>query len=129
MDELIKRFYGKHPDKPDEKKTRVIKRSDSISVVHGDVNKILVEYFVSTDRMHCGIFTIPANSRGERTPPHEGDEFYYVLKGEGVLSVEDEQFYRISESESGYLPAGSNHYWLNFSDKKLEVLFVLAPEM
>ena len=122
-------FYGKLPDEPGDKKVRVIKRDESIPMVCGDINKILVEYFVSTDRMHCGIFTVPPNSRGEDTPPHEGDEFYYVIKGQGVLAVEEKQYYRIGAGESGYLPAGYNHYWLNFSEETLEVLFVLAPDM
>jgi oxalate decarboxylase/phosphoglucose isomerase-like protein (cupin superfamily) len=39
------------------------------------------------------------------------------------------QFYGIREKESGYLPAGYSHYWVNFSDETLEVLFVLAPDM
>lgn len=130
MDKALDFFYGKYPDEPNQKKVRVLKRDKSIPVVSGTANKILVEFFISNNCMHCGIFTIAPNSRGEETPSHKGDEFYYVLSGNGVLHVvEEEKSYRINEKEVGYLPAGFRHYWLNFSNVPLEVLFVIAEDI
>ncbi len=122
-------FEGIYPDKPEEKKVRVIGKDKRIPTVHGEVHKILIEFMVSTDRMHGGIFEIGPHSQGDETPPHRGDEFYYVLQGEGILCVEGNEYYKILEEEAGYLPSGFTHYWLNLSDKTLRVLFVIAPEL
>ncbi|GEM_PF-2790577 len=129
MAEKTPDFIGNYPDPPGEKSVRVIPKDKRIPFVHGEAHKILVDYMVSTDRMHGGIFEIGPHSRGEETPPHKGDEFYYVLQGEGLLCVENERYYRIREEEAGYLPAGYMHYWLNLSDTTLRVLFVIAPDL
>jgi mannose-6-phosphate isomerase-like protein (cupin superfamily) len=123
------KFYGEYPDKPNDKKVRVISKNKRIPVVNGTLNKILIEFFVSTDNMHCGIFEIAPNSRGDEVSPHEGDEFYYILQGKGIFCVNGDDYYTVEEEEACYLPAGSKHYWLNFSDEKLRVLFVVAPDL
>jgi quercetin dioxygenase-like cupin family protein len=122
-------FLGNYPDPPNEKAIRVIGKDKRIPFVQGEKHKILVDFMVSTDRMHGGIFEIAPHSQGEETPPHKGDEFYYVLQGEGLLCVEGERYYRMGEEDAGYLPSGYTHYWLNLSDGTLRVLFVIAPEL
>jgi mannose-6-phosphate isomerase-like protein (cupin superfamily) len=129
MPEHKRDFFGNYPDPPDKKSIRVIGKDKRVPLVQGDVHKILVDFMVSTDRMHCGIFEIGPHCRGEQTPPHKGDEFYYVIQGEGELCVEGENSRRMVEEEAGYLPSGYTHYWINLSDRTLRVLFAIAPEL
>lgn len=122
-------FYGRYPFAPENKRCVKIDQTVRRPWLIGSENKMLIEYLVSTDRMHSGIFTLAPNSRGDPSPPHEGDELFYVLSGNGVLVIDDNEHYIIRAEEAFYMPAGHRHQWFNCSTDELIVLWIVAPQL
>ena len=122
-------FYGKHPFPPEAKKCIKVDQTVRLPWLIGERNKMFVEYLVSTDRMHSGIFRLAPNSYDDPSPPHKGDELFYVLQGSGVLLVDDEDYYLVHQGEAFYLPAGHRHQWFNCFGDEFVVLWVVAPEL
>lgn len=122
-------WQGKYPFKPEDKRCMVISEKDRLPLIHGEEKKGLIEIFASTDKIHYGIFYVSPFDNLDPSAPHKGDEVYYILKGEGVVAVDDSQTYTVKEGEGFYLPAGLKHQWYNFSGERLDVLWALAPEL
>ncbi|MCD6508469.1 cupin domain-containing protein [Candidatus Poribacteria bacterium] len=122
-------WQGVYPCKPEEKKPVVITEDKKISLIHGVEKKGLVEIFVSSDKIHFGIFYVSPFDHLDPSAPHEGDEVYYILEGEGVVLIEDKDVYAVKEGDAFYLPEGLKHQWFNFSGKRLAVLWALAPKL
>ncbi len=59
-------------------------------------------------------------------PPHEGDEFGYVLSGAIVLHIGDEQ-HRVRRGESFYYSPKQTHYLENTGAQAARILWVAAP--
>lgn len=59
---------------------------------------------------------------------HEGEEFYYVLKGSAVFIIEGVE-HRINEGETIHFPSSKNHQVQNREDIALEMLCVLTPSL
>jgi len=57
---------------------------------------------------------------------HEGEEFYYVIKGKAVFILEDEE-YIINEGESIHYPSLLKHKTMNREDEELIMLSVVTP--
>lgn len=59
-------------------------------------------------------------------PPHEGEEFGYVVNGSIYLHV-GEAKYKVKKDESFYFKANSNHYISNAGKTKARVIWVSTP--
>lgn len=59
---------------------------------------------------------------------HEGEEFYYVLKGTAEFIIEDKTFY-VKQGETIHYPSTLPHTLKNPFDEELEVLSVLTPRI
>lgn len=57
---------------------------------------------------------------------HEGEEFYYILKGKARFVIEGKE-YTIGEGETIHFPSGKRHYMQNPENQELEMLCVLSP--
>ncbi len=122
-------WEGCYPCPPDEKKCTVIHPDERFSVIHGEENKGLIDIFVSTDKVHFGIFYVSPFAHLDASAPHEGDEAYYVMSGEGAVVVNDMETYRIKAGDAFYLPAGLKHQWFNFGGERMDIVWAVAPKL
>ena len=108
-----------------------------LKVIHGSKNHILIDFFISNDFVHFGKIKIP---KGIHSDPetHKGDEVLFVLNGTLTIQVYDEdqseesvlhETYKVEEGEQFLIPEGFKHRYLNFSDKVVEAIFGIAPDL
>lgn len=57
---------------------------------------------------------------------HEGEEFYYVTKGEAVFILDDEEF-RVGQGESIHYPSSVRHRIANRNDTELVMICIITP--
>ncbi len=122
-------WQGVYPCEPGQKKPVVITNEKKVALLHGEKKKGLVEVFVSSDHIHFGVFYVSPFDHLDASAPHGGDEVYYILKGEGVVLIEDEVTYTVRTGEGFYLPAGTKHQWFNFKEERLDVIWAVAPKL
>lgn len=122
-------WQGCYPCPPDKKKCVVIRPEERLSIIHGDENKGLIDIFVSSDMLHFGIFYVSPFSHLDASAPHEGDEAYYIMSGEGVVMVEDGETYHVKAGDAFYLPKGHKHQWFNFGKERLDIIWAVAPKL
>jgi len=124
------------PQARKEKKILVIKPKETLDVIHGSQNHMLVSFAVSNDFIHFGSLTIPS---GVKTDPevHQGDEVFYVLEG-SVSVVINSPKEKESVSKSRFemncgqrflIPEGTYHSYLNLSTKPAKLIFGIAPDL
>lgn len=59
---------------------------------------------------------------------HPGEEFYYVLKGEVIFSINGNE-YHLFEGESIHFPSNLTHQWKNPSSYNTKMLSILTPAL
>ncbi|MBI0579486.1 helix-turn-helix transcriptional regulator [Neobacillus cucumis] len=57
---------------------------------------------------------------------HPGEEFYYVLEGALILSIDGEEYF-LREGESIHFPSTLPHMWENPLDKEVVLFSVVTP--
>jgi len=124
-------FHGKHPFPPSEKKPTLITRDKIVTFAYG--NKPHLDFnwlFVSTDKLHVGIYQIPPGGRFEPSDVHAGDELYYILKGTlTMFNPETGDVHKVSKGEVLLIPKDGWHQGHNFTDEVVTILFAIAPLM
>jgi mannose-6-phosphate isomerase-like protein (cupin superfamily) len=78
------------------------------------------EVFFDTPSLELGVYVLVAPDPDDQEP-HDRDEVYVVLEGEGVLTVEGEE-QRLGPGDAAFVAAGDDH---RFSGYERIVLFVL----
>jgi mannose-6-phosphate isomerase-like protein (cupin superfamily) len=78
------------------------------------------EVFFDTPSLELGVYVLVAPDPDDQEP-HDRDEVYVVLEGEGVLTVEGED-QRLGPGDAAFVAAGDDH---RFSGYERLVLFVL----
>ncbi len=134
-------LLGKYPISGEEarknKRLIHIPPEKMLNLIHGKENHILVSFFVSNDFVHFGKIKIP---KGIYSDPetHKGDEVLFVLQGKLTVQVynDDEEdtgvlheSYEIHPQEQFFIPEGSKHRYLNFSNEIVEAVFGIAPDL
>jgi transcriptional regulator with XRE-family HTH domain len=72
------------------------------------------------------LVTVKPNSGLEEPYSHEGEEFAYVVEGELIFTVGDEE-YRLGTGDSIHLLSSVPHAICNDSDEPAKILWVLTP--
>jgi mannose-6-phosphate isomerase-like protein (cupin superfamily) len=78
------------------------------------------EIFFDSPSIELGVYVLVAPEPDDQEP-HDRDEVYVVLEGEGVLTVEGKE-QLLGPGDAAVVAAGDDH---RFSDYKRMVLFVL----
>jgi len=65
----------------------------------------------------------PGNMIEEHIDPLE--EIYFVLRGRGIMQVEDEKR-EVRQGDAVWIPAGSSHSLKNHTDERTEILVIAA---
>jgi mannose-6-phosphate isomerase-like protein (cupin superfamily) len=74
--------------------------------------------------LELGVYVLVA-PEPDRQQPHEDDEVYVVLEGNGTLEVEDERV-DLSEGQAVYVPAGAEHRFVGYEQLAVVVIFQRA---
>lgn len=78
------------------------------------------------NQMEPILIEINPGGESQPLPPHEGEEFGYVLKGSIVLCLGDKR-YKVKTGGSFCLHPASEHYLKNTSKSPAKVLWVSTP--
>jgi len=77
-------------------------------------------------KMEPLILRVKPNTIDAEECQHEGEEFYYVIKGRAVFLIEDQE-YIVGEGESIHYPSRLKHKTLNRENEELVMLNVTVP--
>jgi len=76
--------------------------------------------------MEPHLFRIAPRAGSGESYSHEGEEFLFVLRGELIISVEDDE-YRLKTGDSFYFDSTTRHRWRNPGTKETCVLWINTP--
>jgi DNA-binding transcriptional MerR regulator/mannose-6-phosphate isomerase-like protein (cupin superfamily) len=76
--------------------------------------------------MEPHLFRIAPRAGSGESYSHDGEEFLFVLRGELIISVEDEEF-RLKTGDSFYFESTTRHQWRNPGAKEAQVLWINTP--
>ena len=79
----------------------------------------------SSPGIEMGVYVLVA-PEPDRQQPHEDDEVYVVLDGDGVLEIEGEPV-ELREGHGVFVPAGAEHRFLGYEQLALLVIFERRP--
>lgn len=71
--------------------------------------------------MEVGVYVLVA-PEPDHQQPHEDDELYLVLEGQGTLTVEGEETV-MKEGQAAFVPAGADHRFTGYEGLSLLVMF------
>ncbi len=126
----VPKYIFNFPFSPGEKKPARITRAESAQHLYGFEGTWNEVYtFVSTDKITLSFFYLPPNGYVKPAGYHRhGDEYYYILEGEAVLTnPETGQTMHLKGRDTAYIPQSVRHQIFNFTDRMLAVLSILAP--
>lgn len=72
------------------------------------------------------IVTLKPRQKDEELVQHPGEEFYFVLKGAIILTVEGNEYY-LQEGEAIHFPSTQLHMWENPLDQETVLLSMVTP--
>jgi mannose-6-phosphate isomerase-like protein (cupin superfamily) len=75
--------------------------------------------------LEIGVYVLVA-PEPDRQQPHEDDEVYVVLEGNGVLQVEDAEV-RVREGSAVFVEAGAEHRFSAYEHLSVLVIFERKP--
>lgn len=92
-----------------------------------EIKHLAAPWTMGTKNLWMGISQLDPNSRSNRhSHPHQ-EEIFFVLSGEGQITVAGEEF-DVTEGSCVYVSVGEEHQLINsLSDEVLRVLSVTSP--
>ncbi|MBM4439079.1 MAG: cupin domain-containing protein [Candidatus Rokubacteria bacterium] len=79
-----------------------------------------------TEQSQTAVMTIPAGQDAGEPESHDGDQIFFVIEGEAILTVGDEER-RTGPGSLVTIPAGARHHVRNPGTVPLFFLTVYAP--
>ncbi len=113
--------------KKNEHEKIVFRGQDAFEKTDSRGNKI--RWIVPTaqsNQMEPVIVVIQPHSALEEDPPHNGEEFGYVLKGRLVIHRGDRK-YEVRAGESFYYPANTVHLLENPGNREAQLIWISTP--
>jgi len=82
--------------------------------------------FINKETLAAGIIVLQPSEEDTQTP-HESDEMYYVLKGDGYLKI-NKKDYSLSEGKSFFVQKGVEHYFFGNKKELIVLYFFGGPD-
>ena len=76
--------------------------------------------FINRETLAAGVLVLQPDEEDTQTP-HESDEVYYVLSGDGFLRIKDKD-YKVSKDKLFFVGKNIEHYF-HGNTKELKVLY------
>jgi mannose-6-phosphate isomerase-like protein (cupin superfamily) len=103
---------------------KVVKLSD---VVEFSPEKLKKVSLFDTDNFFCDIYCLESGQCQKVHSHVDSDKVYYVLKGQGMVTVGTEKK-ELGSGEITIAPAGEDHGVFNHTQDKLVILVFMAPK-
>ncbi|NOT55871.1 MAG: cupin domain-containing protein [Deltaproteobacteria bacterium] len=88
----------------------------------------MFEMLQKTPQSQTGVFTVPANHKGDKENTHKGDQLIYVIEGCAVARVSGKE-QEIKAGDLLMIPAGAPHTLTTGSEKMFGFTVFAPPEM
>ena len=75
----------------------------------------------ASEGLEIGVYVLVA-PEPDRQQPHEDDEVYVVLEGNGMLEIEGERV-ELREGHAVFVPAGAEHRFVGYEQLSILVIF------
>ena len=76
--------------------------------------------FLDKDTLAAGVLVLKPGEEDTQLP-HEFDEMYYILDGDGFLKIKNKK-YKLKKGKAFFVPKDTEHYFFG-NKKKLTVLY------
>lgn len=89
-------------------------------------NDFYFHTFINKENLAAGVLVLqPGES--DTQEPHESDELYFILKGDGFLKIKDID-YAISENKAYYVGKNTEHFFHGNSKELVVLYFFGGPD-
>jgi mannose-6-phosphate isomerase-like protein (cupin superfamily) len=79
---------------------------------------------LNTRSMEVGVIKLRKNQK-DTQQPHESDEIYYVISGNGKITIEGNE-HDVKPGNIIYIPKNVSHHFQTVDENELIVLYILA---
>ena len=79
--------------------------------------------FLNKNSLAAGILILKPGEEDTQLP-HDSDEMYYILEGDGFLKIKNKN-YLIKKGKAFFVPKNTEHYFFG-NKKKLQVLYLFG---
>ena len=111
----------------------LITRRDALQVIHGKDHPMLETFYVSNDFINFSTIELPSGGESVRSSEpetHKGDEALYVLEGPvAVFLPATEDTFEVKQGEVMFVPEGVKHQYVNYTNRVVKAVHVVAPEI
>ena len=76
--------------------------------------------FLNKNSLSAGILILKPDEEDTQLP-HDSDEMYYILEGDGFLKIKNKK-YKLKKGKAFFVPKNTEHYFFG-NKKKLSVLY------
>ena len=83
-------------------------------------NNSYFQTFINKDSLAAGVLVLKPGEEDTQTP-HDSDEVYYVISGDGFLKIKDKD-YKVSKDKLFFVAKDVEHYF-HGNTKQLKVLY------
>jgi len=83
-------------------------------------NNSYFQTFINKDSLAAGVLVLKPGDEDTQTP-HDSDEIYYVISGDGFLKIKDKD-YKVSKEKLFFVAKNVEHFF-HGNTKKLTVLY------
>lgn len=82
--------------------------------------------FINNENLAAGVLVLQAGEE-DTQEPHESDEVYFILKGDGFLKIKDTD-YPVSENKMYYVEKMTEHFFHGNSKELVVLYFFGGPD-
>ena len=105
-----------------------MREMDWLHIIHGATSPVRISFFVATDKLTMGRFTLLPGVEAE-PEAHPGEEVLIALEGRVNLRLPDlGGWFELNPRDGFYIPPGVRHEYSNLSDGPATVVFGVAPK-
>jgi len=110
-----------------EGRVTTVRRSDALSLVHGETNPVRMDIFASSKNLTSGVFDLRPSIMSD-PEVHGGDETLFVLEGTVHVYLPDSyDWFELHPLDCLYLPEGTRHQYANNGSRLATAAFCVTP--
>jgi mannose-6-phosphate isomerase-like protein (cupin superfamily) len=104
-----------------------LRRSDALSIIHGEKMPIRMDIFASSSNLTAGVFDLRPSIMSD-PEVHGGDETLFALEGSIHVYLPDTyDWFELHHLDCLYLPEGTRHQYANNGSHLARAAFCVAP--
>src|SRR5690625_4108314 len=111
-----------------ESSNHAVKKQDQkpFRIENSDYTYIRLSNNFTDRKLEPFLVTLKPRHKANENASHSGEEFYYVLSGAILITVDQTEYY-LQEGEAIHFPSSFPHIWENPLDQETTLLSVITP--